>query len=143
MGAEPWSVFTGYREDIEAALFDLQQREFEAGRYRSFEPDDPAESIDEARERGDADGTGSVLDMRGVAEVFSGYDDPDGPGLGFVAPLSHEQLIELYGTDKPTHAMVEKGHDLWERLDRGLGVYIVVYDGDTPSELFFAGYSFD
>ena len=28
-------------------------------------------------------------------------------------------------------------------LERGQGVYIVLYRGDTPSELLFAGYSFD
>ena len=39
--------------------------------------------------------------------------------------------------------MVEESEELFEALERGQGVYIVIYDGGQPSEIFFAGYSFD
>ena len=37
----------------------------------------------------------------------------------------------------------EAGDELFEALERGQGVYIVVHKDDQPSEIFFAGYSFD
>jgi hypothetical protein len=142
MGAEPWSYFVPFREDIEAALDDLKEREFTAGRYRVLDPDDPPATIAEAVEQADADGTGTILDINGVA------DSPleigaEVPAFGMVSPLSGDQLIALYGTERPTRAQVEKNMDFYEWIDRGFGIYIVVYDGDRPSELFFAGYSFD
>jgi hypothetical protein len=33
MGAEPWYYFVPYQPDINRALLELRQREFEAGRY--------------------------------------------------------------------------------------------------------------
>jgi hypothetical protein len=33
--------------------------------------------------------------------------------------------------------------DFFEELDRGHGIYIVLYKDGKPDELFFAGYSFD
>ena len=32
---------------------------------------------------------------------------------------------------------------IYEWLDRGIGSYVVVYEGETPTEIYFAGYSFD
>ncbi len=39
--------------------------------------------------------------------------------------------------------MVEESEELFEDMERGQGVYVVVYDDDEPSEIFFGGYSFD
>ena len=39
--------------------------------------------------------------------------------------------------------MVETNQDFYDWLDRGLGIYVIVHDGELPSEIFFAGYSFD
>lgn len=143
MGAEPWSYFVPYRVDVEAALQELQQQEFEAGRYRFFgDPDHRPQSISEAVEACEAEGTGSILDMIGVGETLGGLDSEE-PSMCLVCPLSSEQLIAIYGTETPSHDQVENGHNLYELLDRGLGAYVVVYDGDAPSELYFAGYSFD
>jgi hypothetical protein len=152
MGAEPWSYFVPYREDIEGALEDLRQQEFEAGRYDKPSGPHPApSSIEEARRASDASGTRSILDMVGVAEsprppgftLEDAFESGIDPGLGLVAPLAPEQLVELFGTERPTRAMIEVSGGYYELIDRGLGIYIVAYDGDTPSELFFAGYSFD
>ena len=154
MGAEPWSYLVPYQPDVEAALEALKQQEFAAGRYNmgysavqtggglALVENGPAATIEEALERTDADGTRSILDMMGVSDTPHEVDSED-PQFGFVAPLSAEQLIGLYGTDKPTRAIVGDGGDVFELIDRGLGVYVIVYDGDRPSELFFAGYSYD
>jgi hypothetical protein len=144
MGAEPWSYFVPYREDIEAALLELQQREFEAGRYRMRDPNNPPATIEEAGLQFPGSGTGTVLDMIGVAEEPRELDSLEElPGFCMVAPLDPGQLRALYGTEKPTHTMVAANQGFFEWIDRGMGIYVIVYAGDTPSKLFFAGYSFD
>jgi hypothetical protein len=132
MGAEPWGYFVPYQPDLQAAMEELREREFRAGRYHGSEAD-PA-TIEEAREEADADGTRSILDIDRVG---------DAPDYGVVARLTPGQLIEYFGTERPTRAMIEASDDLYEDIERGQGVVIVVYDGDTPSEIFFGGYSYD
>jgi hypothetical protein len=132
MGAEAWEYFVPYEEDIQAALEKLREREFRAGRFNGSEFR-PA-SIDEAREVADADGTRSILDMDRVG------DEPD---FGVVVPLSSEQLMDLYGTDRPTREMVEGNMEFYEDIERGQGISIIVYKGGEPSEFFFGGYSYD
>ena len=91
-------------------------------------------SIEAAIEDADADGTRSILDMERVS------DDPD---YGSVTALSGDDLVGLFGTSKPTREMIESNDELFEAIERGQGVYIVAYRDDQPSEIFFAGYSFD
>jgi hypothetical protein len=143
MGAEPWAYFVPFQEDVQAAMEALQQQEFSAGRYLRLSGEGrPPATILEAIRQGGATGTQSILDMVSISDIPHEVD-AEIPQFGSVAPLSTEQLIELYGTEKPSHAMVERNQEFYEWIDRGLGIYIVVYDGDQPSELFFAGYSFD
>jgi hypothetical protein len=147
MGGHPWFYFVDYEPDIEAALQKLREREFQAGRYnpvidfpefpvtsQSPAPGREHDSIEEAFEDSDADGTRSILDMMQVSAT---------PDYNAVAPLPGEVLIELFGTDKPTHEMIEESDELYEKLERGQGVYVIVYKDEQPSEIFFAGYSFD
>lgn len=148
MGGHPWFYFVEHEPDIEAALQKLRRREFEAGRYNPavdfpefpLTADSPApgaqhDSIKEAIEDADADGTRSILDMERVAEEAD---------FNAVAPMPRETLLELFGTDRPTHELVEEGDELFELMDeRGQGVYVIVYEGERPTEIFFAGYSFD
>jgi hypothetical protein len=95
----------------------------------------PAEiGVEEALEDSDADGTRSILDISGIA---------DAPDFGVAAPLDPEILESLYGTDQPTRAAVEADMDFLEDVERGQAVYIILYAGGSPSELLFAGYSFD
>ena len=147
MGAEPYWYFVKYREDLDAALEDLRRREFKAGRYHpalatlSF-PVDPSkpgpgakhDSIDEALEDADADGTGSILDLDHISEEaeFCGAE-----------LLSDEELEEFFGTPRPTRAQVEACDELWDRVERGQGLCIVCYKNDQPDEIYFAGYSYD
>jgi len=51
--------------------------------------------------------------------------------------------MELFGTAEPTREMIEENDDFFEDIERGQGIYIVAYDEGRPSEICFAGYSFD
>ena len=149
MGAEPYFYFVEYIPDIEAALQELREREFEAGRYNPvirslyslfpIGPDSPApgaqhDSIEDAREASDADGTRSILDLEHISEE---------PDLCAAAPLPPEELKRLFGTEQPTHEMVEQNEELFDGIERGQGIYVIVYKDGEPDEIFFAGYSFD
>ncbi len=80
------------------------------------------------------DGTRSILDIHAVS---------DSPEFCAVCPLSDDTLLSLYGTTNPTRGMVESNMDFLEGIERGQGVYILLYQDDEPTEVFFAGYSFD
>lgn len=147
MGAHPYWYTVKHQPDIEAALHELREREFRAGRYNpvipflSFPigPNSPAPgarhaSIADAFDDADADGTRSILDLDRVA------DEPD---FGVVTPMGDDTLLEAFGTTRPTRAMVEEADDFWEDIERGQGICIVLYKDDRPDEIFFAGYSYD
>ena len=82
----------------------------------------------------DADGTRSILDITGIG------NEPD---FGVACPLSPEVLQSLFGTTQPTLAAVEGNMGFFEDIERGQAIYVVCYTGGTPTELLFAGYSFD
>ena len=147
MGAHPYLYFVRYRPDVDAALQELRDQEFRAGRYnpviRYLEfpigPNSPApgaqhKSIRHALKDSGAEGTRSILDLDHVSAV---------PEFNAVAPLPPEELERLFGTERPTHEMIEQSDDLFEGIESGQGVYIIVFKNDQPDELFFAGYSFD
>jgi hypothetical protein len=147
MGAHPYFYFVEHQGDVDAALQELRQREFDAGRYNPVEPfldfplgpDSPApgakhESIEEAMEAADADGTRSILDIEAIGEE---------PNFGTAVPLREDELEQYFGTTQPTHDMVADNMDFLEDIERGHCIYITVYKEGKPSELFFAGYSFD
>jgi hypothetical protein len=147
MGADPYWYFVKYQANIDKALQELREREFTAGRYNPVTPfppfpvgpDSPTpgaqhDSIEEAFEDADADGTRSILDIQRVA------DDPD---FCVAAPLSQADLQGLYGTAEPTREMIENNMDFLEDVDRGHCVYIIAHKNGKPDEICFAGYSFD
>lgn len=147
MGGEPWFYFTEYEPDIESAMRKLRDREFAAGRYnpvmrhiefpitsRSPAPGPRHRSIEAAKKSSAENGTRSILDMECVTET---------PDYHAVSPLRREQLIQLFGTEHPSHEMIEANMDFFEQIERGQGVYIVVHKDARPNEIFFAGYSFD
>lgn len=148
MGAHPWFYLTPYQDDIRKAMLELREREFRAGRYNPAvafpdmsdeAPGAQHDSIEEAREAADADGTRSIVDMD---DISAGPADPDDPPFGLVSRVPPEVLLELYGTAQPTKQMIADMTFL-EEIERGTGVYIVVYDQGKPSEICFAGYSYD
>ncbi len=142
MGAVPYWYIVKYQPDVDAALQELREKEFRAGRYNPVvpfpDPRSPApgakhRTIREALRASGADGTRSILDLERVSKE---------PKLGAVAPLPDEALLQLYGTTRPTREMVEQGADS-EYIERGQGIYIIIYRDDLPDEILFAGYSYD
>jgi len=146
MGGHPWFYFVPYQPDIDKALQELKQTEFAAGRYNPVIrfPDFPVgpgspnpgprhASIKAALRASMEDGTRSILDMDGVSKS---------PDYFKVCPLPERELVRLYGTTRPTREMVEEMLFL-EDAERGQGVYLVLYKNGEPSEILFAGYSFD
>jgi hypothetical protein len=147
MGADPYYYFVEYQPDIEAALQDLRQREFEAGRYNPAQPfprfpilpGSPApgaqhEFIYEAMEDAGEDGTRSILDI----EMVSEWPEP-----GVASPFSDEDLERHFGTTQPTREMISRKLRFLSSVKRGHCVYITVFESGQPSELFFGGYSID
>jgi hypothetical protein len=64
------------------------------------------------------------------------------PEAGAAAPVPDELLLDLYGTTRPTQEHLDQG-DVYEHIDRGQCVFIILYRGDQPDEIVFAGYSYD
>lgn len=140
MGATPWDYFVPYEEDVNAVLEKLRQREFQAGRYQNYSGAKP-KTISEALENAAESGTASILDMERIAQEAD---------YSAVAPLSDAELIRCFGTTKPTRQMIEdniaeayEDNDLYENISRGQGIYVIAYQNNQPSEIFFGGYSYD
>jgi hypothetical protein len=153
MGANPYWYLVPYEADVGAALQKLRTREFQAGRYNPVTPFqrfpiDPSAptvgtrhgSIEEVMKAVDESGTRSILDISQVAsESFDGSQMPY-----FTAfPLSAADVEDLFGTLHPTRELIEKNQRIWDRIERGSALYVIVFDGGKPNEIFFAGYSFD
>jgi hypothetical protein len=146
MGAQAWFYFVPYESDLTKSLDALRRREFQAGRYTPVQgfprfPADPQHrpgaqhaSIEAARAAAGASGTRSILDMTRISAR---------PDFGAVTPLGDDELLDLFGTARPTHDDVEDSDDLFEEIERGQGVCLVVYENEKPSEIYFAGYSYD
>lgn len=179
MGAEPYWYYIHYQPDINAALQTLRQREFQTGRYypatmflefsvtQASVSEAQHSSIEAAIEDADATGTQSILDIFRVVDTpcpYSEFDVSEYIRTGqsnrlddyyhtaFSVPS--DELIDLFGTEQPSHEMIEsiilgdEGSKIdvavfWDSIGRGTARYIVVYDQGQPSEIFFIGYSFD
>lgn len=159
MGAEPWLYFVPYCKDLETALHELREKEFLAGRYRGREYVSKSgwsysdwsgnlqeeiqqlilqhggveSAIEAVFAETEPNGTGTILDM---------FEISDAPDYCAVTPLSDQTLIELFETDKPTHDMIESSN-IWDYIERGQGISIIIYRDGEMSEICFAGYSFD
>ena len=144
MGGEPWSYFVPYVPDFQTALEQLREREFTAGRYNpasgyegtyggGLPVDERPSTIEEARELADADGTRSILDMDRVG------DEAD---YGVARRLSPAELQNYFGSTEPTRQAIDQA-EFWEDIERGQGICCTVYENGKPTELFFAGYSYD
>ena len=147
MGAHAYWYTVPYNEDLEMVLADLREREFRAGRYNPamlsidfpITPASPApgprhDTIEDALAASGADGTRSILDIVAVG------DEPD---FGTACPLSAAVLRGLYGTDRPTRGAVEADDSFTEDIERGRAVYVLLYESDRPTAVYFAGYSCD
>jgi hypothetical protein len=132
MGAEPYEYTVPYEPNIQSALDKLRRRVFESKEFHGAEFDPPTPEA--AFEMTDADGTRSILDISRIS---------DQPDYCCAAPLSSEELERYFGTHKPTRVMMRASDDFWEDLERGMARYVILYEGDEPKEIYFAGYSFD
>ena len=167
MGGSGWSYFVPYQPDINKALQELRAKEFAKGNYFSaveymlsiyreggydpytthpryrFSDDDlrrwlsspqPESVEDLIKIQGDG-GTHSIIDIDGISSS---------PAFRTAAPLSEEELIECFGTDKPARSMVEdKADELQSLRRRWEGTYVIVYKDGLPDEIFFTGFSGD
>lgn len=146
MGAHPWFYSVPYEEDVARALTALVEREFSAGRYAPAEafPRFPVDSnhtpgckhasVDAARAAAGASGTRSILDMRNFA---------DRPDFGRVCALSDDELEDLFGSASPSAEEILDSDELFEQIERGHGVCVVAWQDGKPSQIIFAGYSYD
>ncbi|MBN1409523.1 MAG: hypothetical protein JW969_01670 [Spirochaetales bacterium] len=132
MGGEVWQYFVPHQDDIKKALHDLKEQVFRSGKYRGSAS--APGSIDEAIESMGEIGTASILDITHISESM----EPCA-----VSPFSEEDLEYFFDTTMPTHETIERNHDFWDDIERGCGVYIIVYKNGKPDEIFFGGYSFD
>jgi hypothetical protein len=153
MGANPYWYFVPHEADIGAALQRLRLREFQAGRYNPVTPfprfpvDTSAYamapqqgSIDDVLDAADEDGTRSILDILQVSLTpFDGSQMPQ-----FTAfPLADSEIVDLFGTPRPTRKAAETSTSIWDHIQRGSAIYTTIFADDRPDEIFFAGYSFD
>jgi hypothetical protein len=148
MGGHAYFYFVPYQNDLQRALDELREREFKAGRYNPVLPfikfREPAfsrqspgakhKTIKAAVKASAEDGTRSILDISKVG---------DRSDYGIAGPLSLESVEDLYGTTQPTREMVEDDLGFLEDVERGKCVYVVLYKNGDPSEVCFAGYSYD
>jgi hypothetical protein len=148
MGGHPYWYFVPYEADVQHALDSLRAREFEAGRYNPVipfltfgEPGFSAQrpgpkhrTLAQAVRASAEDGTRSILDIERVG---------DKPDHGVAARVPDSRLREWFGTDRPTHAMLEEADELLDSIERGQCAYVIAYEDDKPVEIFFAGYSYD
>jgi len=148
MGANPWWYVVDYEENIDSALQVLRQREFQAGRYypatdyidfpiilSSPTPGAQHPSIETAIEAAGAEGTQSILDIQRISEYRM---------QGTVAPLEELELLNIFGTLTPSGIREDEIPDeLFDFLDRGQAVYVVIFEDSSPRSLLFAGYSYD
>lgn len=143
MGASGWQYWVPYESDIGSALKKLRDKAFAEGDYYKgfgeYRVKSPT-SIEDLFEQMDklglsTEGAHSILDMGKVGAT---------PEFAVVAPLTEDQLDALFDTTKPTRAQIEAERSLIRELrERWEGTYIVAYEGDTPTEILFIGFSGD
>lgn len=120
----------------------LQQAEKEgvataARKATGGKPKKAAQSIEYAREIAGESGTHSILDIEATSTARR---------FGRATPLSHDELIALFGTDKPARDAArekEKVGELFSLRDSWEAAYFPVFEGDQPSEIVFCGRSGD
>jgi hypothetical protein len=138
MGASAWQYYVPFEPDIRQALARIRQEVFRAGQYYAPPGTGRPASIEDLLEMSGESGTHSILDVMDVAER---------PSPGVVAPLSQSELVGAFGSERPTRHDVERATAVIDaiRMRRGrwAGSYLVVYDGNSPREFFFFGYSGD
>ncbi len=92
-------------------------------------------TIDELLERNGYGGTHSILDIDHIASH---------PEFRAAIPLPEEKLLEYFGTDRQTRAMVERvdaEYALCGFLERWEATFVIIYQDGLPTEMYFTGHS--
>lgn len=98
----------------------------------------------------------AILKTFNLASINPLDDIAHEPQFEMVCSLTDSELHQLFSTIEPTRSMVESvllneqeiedwepWEKFWDGIDHGEGRYIIVYENGQPTEIFFAGYSFD
>jgi hypothetical protein len=134
MGASGWSYFVNYKRDPNEALQELRWKEFKNKRYYVYD-DVSGNSPDELLRNSEENGTHSIIDITGISETDDLYQN---------GTIKREDLINIFGTDKPTREMiVAKEFVLQTYRGRWACTYVVCYKDENPTEIYFTGYSGD
>lgn len=158
MGASGWSYVTRYSGDVGAALRELQERVFLDGDYSwwdefgEYEPrPGSVEEIWDSKQ-GWVSGTHSILDIDRGADT-TGQPEPGGDDHRKVRPLAADAVMSLFGTARPSPAQfkaiaLDYAHPshgaLMAQVEvRWTGLYVLLYDEDTPTQIGFWGFSGD
>jgi hypothetical protein len=160
MGASGWSYVIPFRGDVSESLRELREQVFRDKDYYwwdDFEEAEPRPATIEgiwASEEMKQSGTHSILDVSRVVETTRAPSwDNWREDLGTVRPLAAARVVRYFGTDRPTRAQFEAlsgdyeapGHREFvdEPAMRGTGRYMLLYEGDTATEVAFWGFSGD
>jgi len=169
MGASGWQYFVPYQSDFKKALDELREQVFQSGKYykrtsflQSIIDESYYDAIADAKKRqefiewhrtmkaakepepttieelimlNEEDGTHSIIDITGISST---------PKFGMATPLSSLQLIDFFGSEKPTRDLVkQKVVEIMDLRERWQATYIIVYKDGLPDEIFFTGFSGD
>jgi hypothetical protein len=99
-GAEPCFYYVPYMKNTGMALQQLQENTFRDGNYRGSDAKPP--TIEKAVEWMKENVTASILDITGLSKEIV-------PGKA--APLEQDDLLDLFGSDKPNHTMIENNQN--------------------------------
>ncbi len=132
MGAEGYIWVTKYKKNLADALETARMEVFASGKF--IGADEHPASIEKAIELGAESGTGSLLDIVTVSEA---------PEICAVCPVDTEELLEFFGTERPTIEQIEKSVSFWASFDRGEARAITLYEKDQPARICFAGWTID
>lgn len=160
MGASGWDYRVSYAGSIEATLIAVQEQVLAAGdyiwpwetfaRYTGGEVAVPRptslDTLDAAKEAEEfwEEGTHTILD---TDRVVTSADDV---GDGAILPLCSAELEQVFGTEQPSAADVDRVFQpgpsgvLGDLTGpRWTGRSLVIYQDGTPDEVYFWGFSGD
>jgi len=142
-GASEWRNLAPYSDDVAKVMEQLKWEVLRSGDYYKRNPKRKPKSPEQALQMSGEDGTHSIMDMLKVSLVEAGRFKCE---VATICPLPKADLVKLFGTERPTRAMVDaydKRLALSTFQPRGSAVWIKVYEGATPKWLYFAGVSGD
>ena len=159
MGASGWSYVTAYQGDAAKSLQELRERVFRDKEYHwadGLGDDEPRPETIEgiwASEEMRQSGTHSILDVSRVVETTTPPSwENRGEDLGTIRPMAAERVIRYFGTSKPSRARFEElaggldpaSEDFITEVQMGdTGLYVLLYDEGSATEIGFWGFSGD